>query len=70
MLLRKNPDFNTVWNFRRDILLHMFAAPAEAAGPSEPELCKGELALTQLVLSKKNPKSYGAWHHRRWVLSR
>lgn len=28
-----------------------------------------ELALTQNALQSRNPKSYGAWHHRKWMLT-
>ena len=31
---------------------------------------KGELHLTQLCLAERNPKSYGAWFHRQWVVDR
>lgn len=28
-----------------------------------------EMALTQNALQTRNPKSYGAWHHRKWMLT-
>ena len=30
-------------------------------------MTQGELALTEKAL-RKNPKSYAAWFHRRWVV--
>ena len=30
---------------------------------------EAELTLTQTALQSRNPKSYGAWHHRQWMLT-
>lgn len=32
------------------------------------EFCENELRLTEQCL-KANPKSYGSWHHRYWILN-
>ena len=53
-MLRVNPDVQTVWNMRRE-------------GLSESWSAEEELALSAEGI-RKNPKSYGAWHHRVWVL--
>jgi geranylgeranyl transferase type-2 subunit alpha len=61
-ILEINPEFYTLWNYRREIIEGMMSAgdlTASSVGESE----KG---LTQLAL-EKNPKSYCAWHHRRWA---
>ena len=62
-LLSTNPEFNTVWNYRRDILeaLHPGARPSSEAFP-EDEL---EFTMAQL---KRFPKVYWIWNHRVWVL--
>uniref|UniRef100_A0A667ZVH6 Geranylgeranyl transferase type-2 subunit alpha n=1 Tax=Myripristis murdjan TaxID=586833 RepID=A0A667ZVH6_9TELE len=62
-LLSSNPDFATLWNYRREILLHL---------ETEDELQKiyeAELSFLESCL-KMNPKSYGSWHHRGWVSAR
>ena len=54
-MLRVNPDVQTVWNMRRE-------------GLPEDWSAEEELALSADGI-RKNPKSYGAWHHRVWVLA-
>ena len=61
-LLLVNPDVHTLWNFRREML---FAR----CGDGEAVDVGPELALTATCL-KKNPKSYGSWHHRLWAVRR
>jgi geranylgeranyl transferase type-2 subunit alpha len=52
-----NPDPNYLWNFRRELL-----------GKDESlRVLDKELTLTQAALTR-NPKSYGAWFHRKWVI--
>lgn len=63
-VLQHNPDFYTLWNYRREILLHI---KPEKPVEDLQTLCCEELLLTQACLMK-NPKSYGAWHHRGWVM--
>ncbi|XP_054667496.1 geranylgeranyl transferase type-2 subunit alpha [Grus americana] len=57
-VLAANPDVGTCWNLRR------CALPAQ-----HPHWVPGELAFVGGCLGV-NPKSYGAWHHRGWVLRR
>lgn len=84
-ILEINPEFYTLWNYRRDIALHLLAAAPAVATEADtasasatltasstdatftrPSLGESEKRLTQLAL-EKNPKSYCAWHHRRWA---
>eukprot|EP00850_Spirogloea_muscicola_P007001 SM000034S12755 [mRNA] locus=s34:551309:553707:- [translate_table: standard] len=84
-LLEINPEVYTAWNYRKLALLHRLDAVEKAEEASESagetgggasgrdgsiaEAVRGELILVEKALAK-NHKSYGAWHHRKWVLSR
>ncbi|XP_072013329.1 geranylgeranyl transferase type-2 subunit alpha-like [Amphiura filiformis] len=63
-LLSANPDFYSLWNFRREIFLHFIEKK-----PSEEvqEIFDKELSFLESCL-QVNPKSYGVWHHRGWIL--
>ncbi|GAB1298912.1 Geranylgeranyl transferase type-2 subunit alpha [Apodemus speciosus] len=65
-ILGANPDFATLWNCRREVLqqLETQKSPEELAA-----LVKAELGFLESCL-RVNPKSYGTWHHRCWLLSR
>ncbi|XP_044085719.1 geranylgeranyl transferase type-2 subunit alpha isoform X2 [Neovison vison] len=65
-ILGANPDFATLWNCRREVLQQLEAqkSPEELAA-----LVKTELGFLESCL-RVNPKSYGTWHHRCWLLSR
>nr|4EHM_A Chain A, Geranylgeranyl transferase type-2 subunit alpha [Rattus norvegicus]4GTS_A Chain A, Geranylgeranyl transferase type-2 subunit alpha [Rattus norvegicus]4GTT_A Chain A, Geranylgeranyl transferase type-2 subunit alpha [Rattus norvegicus]4GTV_A Chain A, Geranylgeranyl transferase type-2 subunit alpha [Rattus norvegicus] len=65
-ILGANPDFATLWNCRREVLQHLETekSPEESAA-----LVKAELGFLESCL-RVNPKSYGTWHHRCWLLSR
>ncbi|KAJ8371850.1 hypothetical protein AAFF_G00299450, partial [Aldrovandia affinis] len=65
-LLSSNPDFATLWNYRREILLHQETIRVEE---EVQRLYEDELSILEGCL-KVNPKSYGSWHHRGWVSSR
>ncbi|KAL9820569.1 geranylgeranyl transferase type-2 subunit alpha [Geothlypis trichas] len=56
-VLAANPDVGTCWNLRRRAL-------AALGGDWVPS----ELSFVGQCLGV-NPKSYGAWHHRGWVLA-
>lgn len=57
-VLAANPDVGTCWNLRR-----------RALGALGGDWVPSELAFVGQCLGV-NPKSYGAWHHREWVLGR
>ncbi|XP_061744747.1 geranylgeranyl transferase type-2 subunit alpha [Nerophis ophidion] len=65
-ILSSNPDFATLWNYRREILTHQetFKDDGEVQ-----KMYQAELSFLESCL-KVNPKSYGSWHHRSWVSER
>lgn len=62
-LMVVNPDFYTVFNFRKEILSDMMTK--DPAG--KEALLREELGIMNKALEKQ-PKSYYAWYHRIWVL--
>lgn len=66
-MLVLNPDFYSLWNFRREILITLEPKLSEPAKVSDETLLQIELHTTAEAI-RRNPKSYGAWHHRLWVV--
>ncbi|KAF9566437.1 hypothetical protein EC968_003748 [Mortierella alpina] len=64
-LLRKSPDYYTIWNVRRIILKEGFLQNAD--DETANKIYNSELEFVQENL-KLNPKSYYMWNHRRWCL--
>ncbi|KAF8842568.1 rab-protein geranylgeranyltransferase [Paxillus ammoniavirescens] len=64
-LLQLNPEFYTIWNYRRNIMLNgIFSqSPPEEIN----NLLSNELSMTMAAL-KAHPKVYWVWNHRRWCL--
>ncbi|WWC88407.1 uncharacterized protein L201_003318 [Kwoniella dendrophila CBS 6074] len=63
-LLDLNPEFYTIWNFRRNILLSLFPS----LSPEEVVFyLKSDLKLTTSYLLV-HPKVYWIWNHRIWCL--
>lgn len=61
-ILSVNPDLSTLWNIRRECILKM------ASGEdTDASLFDRDLGFTENCLQIQ-PKSYGAWHHRVWIL--
>lgn len=54
-----NPDPNYLWNYRRELLGN--------DDNNNLKVLDKELTLTQAALTR-NPKSYGAWFHRKWII--
>jgi geranylgeranyl transferase type-2 subunit alpha len=63
-VLLENPDYYPCWNARKRFLLDRFLDSDEAALKA---LIKKELDFDVSTI-KRNPKSYFAWYHRRWLL--
>ncbi|XP_071959036.1 geranylgeranyl transferase type-2 subunit alpha-like isoform X2 [Antedon mediterranea] len=63
-VLAANPDFYTMWNFRKEIFLEMSSSRPK---DNFQTLCSSELSFLEDCL-QVNPKSYGAWHHRCWIM--
>ncbi|CAO1356209.1 unnamed protein product, partial [Diamesa hyperborea] len=61
-ILSVNPDLNTLWNIRRECILKMTENDKE-----NTVLFDRDLGFTENCLQIQ-PKSYGAWHHRIWIL--
>jgi geranylgeranyl transferase type-2 subunit alpha len=60
-LLEKNPEFYTVWNFRKLIFRNFQQCQINVT-----DLLKFDLKFT-LKLLKKHPKSYWIFNHRKWI---
>jgi geranylgeranyl transferase type-2 subunit alpha len=85
--LIKNPDYYSLWNYRKVILIHRYPeinliTPSSSSSSNnnksnnenlqnihDPEIVEKEMQLSQKAILK-NPKSYGAWYHRIWILQR
>ncbi|KAJ7929265.1 rab-protein geranylgeranyltransferase [Mycena leptocephala] len=64
-ILQINPEYYTVWNYRRNILLHGIFP---GSSPEEiNDLLTEDLSMTTAAL-KMHPKVYCIWNHRRWCL--
>lgn len=77
-LLRIGPDFGTLWNYRKEILIDFKQTLLDKENNDNDgdnddmskefdKLCQNELAFTEECL-KLNLKSYNIWHHRMWLL--
>ncbi|GMM36806.1 Rab geranylgeranyltransferase [Saccharomycopsis crataegensis] len=62
-ILNINPEFYTVWNYRREILLGTLIPNSQSVN----DLFDTELNFTMAQL-KKVPKCYWVWTHRQWCL--
>ncbi|CAI9781256.1 unnamed protein product [Fraxinus pennsylvanica] len=70
-LLEVNPEHYTGWNYRKLAVQHFLNHQSEIEVDSESihSVLNEELKVVENAL-KKNFKSYGAWYHRKWVLSK
>ncbi|WFD44801.1 protein geranylgeranyltransferase type II [Malassezia psittaci] len=67
-LLTLNPEYYSAWNFRREILQHLFRQADEAEQDSiRTQLLAEDITMTQQSM-RTHPKVYWLWNHRRWCL--
>lgn len=64
-ILEWNPDYYTIWNHRRTILLEQILANIDI---EQQQKVYGKELMLFLQLIKINPKSYWLWNHRIWCL--
>ncbi|KAJ1845749.1 Rab geranylgeranyltransferase, partial [Coemansia sp. RSA 2703] len=64
-LLELNTELHTIWNYRRQILVHLDGWKSE---DGRQVILEQELAFL-LEIIMKNIKSYWMWNHRVWALS-
>ena len=64
-VLEMNPEFYSVWNFRRQI----FSALTKSSPDTVGAALWGELQLLEGAIAK-NAKAYCLWTHRLWVIDR
>ncbi|XP_076895003.1 geranylgeranyl transferase type-2 subunit alpha 1-like isoform X1 [Bidens hawaiensis] len=72
-LIELNPEFMTAWNYRKLAFQHNISNIKPDADVAEADrirlIIDEELRVVESAL-RKNFKSYGAWHHRKWVISK
>ncbi|KAL4909065.1 hypothetical protein BDW74DRAFT_145902 [Aspergillus multicolor] len=71
-LLKKNPEYYTMWNYRRRVLQHEFSR-AVSEGSSESDMGRIttliQMDLQFLIpLLRSFPKCYWIWNYRLWLL--
>ncbi|KAL8476964.1 hypothetical protein ACS0TY_029312 [Phlomoides rotata] len=67
-LLESNPEHYSGWNYRKLAVQYLLDHQPEN-GDNTQSIFDEELRIVENAL-KRNFKSYGAWHHRKWVLSK
>jgi len=69
-LLQRNPEYYTVWNHRRRLLLDVFERELKSGNSAQEiaMLIKEDLQFL-IPLIKQYPKCYWIWNHRSWLLA-
>uniref|UniRef100_A0A2P2IKQ2 Geranylgeranyl transferase type-2 subunit alpha n=1 Tax=Rhizophora mucronata TaxID=61149 RepID=A0A2P2IKQ2_RHIMU len=65
-LLEINPESYTAWNYRK-LAVEYALTQSDSDHDAVKSVLDEELRVVENAL-RQNFKSYGAWHHRRWVL--
>ncbi|CDW83060.1 geranylgeranyl transferase type-2 subunit alpha [Stylonychia lemnae] len=68
-----SPDFQTLWNYRREIIEHIFNTEYKEMTPENLK-AKYEFVFKELEFLVKSimrsPKSYTLWFHRQWIIQK
>ncbi|KAF2281648.1 hypothetical protein GH714_043914 [Hevea brasiliensis] len=67
-LVEINPECYTAWNYRKLAFEHNLTR-SDSNPNSVKSILEEELRVVEIAL-RQNFKSYSAWHHRKWVLSK
>lgn len=70
-LLKKNPEYYTIWNYRRLIRKHAFAQATSSSEPAADQIVpiiKSDLEFL-FPLLRSFPKCYWIWNYRLWILN-
>lgn len=65
-LIEINPEIYTAWNYRKLAIKQLLESESDSAVIKQS--LDEELRVVERAL-KRNHKSYGAWHHRKWVIN-
>ncbi|KAI7995865.1 Geranylgeranyl transferase type-2 subunit alpha 1 [Camellia lanceoleosa] len=71
-LLEANPEYLTAWNYKKFDVEHILShleTDTEIDPDSIKSIYSEELRVMECALAR-NYRSYGAWYHRKWVLSK
>ena len=79
VVAKLNPDFYSIWNYRKDYLVLQLENPDLyvrraflicRSEESKLQLMQSEVQLTEDIIREKDPKCYSVWHHRRWLFQK
>lgn len=62
-----SPDFQTLWNYRREILTHIMGGELKEQNDKKYEMVMKELEMLVKGIMR-SPKSYTLWFHRQWII--
>ncbi|KAJ5224057.1 hypothetical protein N7468_008599 [Penicillium chermesinum] len=74
-LLGRNPEYYTVWNYRRQVMRHQFSASDVDSKGTEDKTAQPVVQLIQqdlmflIPLLRSFPKCYWIWNYRLWLLA-
>ena len=79
VMAKLNPDFYTIWNYRKEYLVLLLDSNEESwfewsficrSEESKVKCLNEELLLTEEIIRNRDPKCYPVWHHRRWLFQK